>query len=520
MRPSTCLWNGGIGTFVKARTERNADVGDKANDAVRVNGAELHCRVVGEGGNLGFTQRGRVEFALAGGLINTDAIDNSAGVDLSDHEVNLKVLLDRVVAAGELTVDDRNALLQTISDEVTRLVVRDNYRQTRALANAYEQAAAMEDVHARFIRALEQSGDLDREVEALPTDEELGDRRAAGLGLTPPELAVLLAYAKIASKDDVLATALPEDPDFAPVLHEYFPPAVRDRYESWIDDHPLRREIIVTALVNGMVNRAGSTFAYRLGEETGATVDEILRAHEAARAVFRQAELSHRVEALDGIVAADTQVSMYLESRKMIERASRWFLRHRRRPLAVRAACEQLRPPVDRITEVLPDLLIGSEREWYDDEKARLEDLGVPADLAGQVALLDALHTALDIADLAEAEGRPVEDVAALFCVVGNRLGIDWLRDRVVDLARDDRWQALSRRALLEDIDAEHRRVTGSILATTDPGFEPVHAFEIWANGTQTSLDRLLALIDAVRTHGVYDLATLSVVLREIRALP
>ncbi len=276
--PVDLLWNGGIGTFVKARTERNADVGDKANDAVRVNGFELQCRVVGEGGNLGFTQRGRVEFALAGGLINTDAIDNSAGVDMSDHEVNLKVLLDRVVAAGDLTVDDRNALLQTMSDEVARLVVRDNYRQTRALANAYEQAAAMEDVHARFIRALEQSGDLDRDVEALPTDEELGDRRAAGLGLTPPELAVLLAYAKIASKDDVLATALPEDPDFAPVLHDYFPLAVRDRYESWIDDHPLRREIIVTALVNGMVNRAGSTFAYRLGEETGATVDEILRA--------------------------------------------------------------------------------------------------------------------------------------------------------------------------------------------------------------------------------------------------
>ncbi len=211
---------------------------------------------------------------------------------------------------------------------------------------------------------------------------------------------------------------------------------------------------------------------------------------------------------------------MYLESRKMIERASRWFLRHRRRPLAVRAACEQLGPPVKRITEVLPDLLIGSEREWYDDEKARLEGLGVPSDLAGEVALLDALHTALDIADLAEAEGRPVEDVAALFSVVGNRLAIDWLRDRVVNLPRDDRWQALSRRALLEDIDAEHRRVTGSILATTDPGFEPVHAFEIWANGTQASLDRLLALVEAVRTHGVYDLATLSVVLREIRALP
>ncbi|MGH8979198.1 MAG: NAD-glutamate dehydrogenase domain-containing protein, partial [Acidimicrobiia bacterium] len=474
---------------------------------------------VGEGGNLGFTQRGRVEFALAGGLINTDAIDNSAGVDLSDHKVNLKILLDRVVAAGELTVEDRNALLHDMSDEVSRLVLRDNYRQTRALANARAQAAPMEDVHARFIRALVLSGDLDREVEALPSDEELADRRAAGLGLTAPELAVLLAHAKIALTDDVIASGLPDDADFAPVLHEYFPPAVRDRHATWIDEHPLRREIVVTALVNGMVNRAGSTFAFRLAEETGATANEILRAHEAARAVFGQAELWHRIEALDGLVPAAAQVSMYLESRKMVERASRWFLRYRKRPLPVHSTCEHLRPTVERITHVLPDLLLDSERDWYEAESARLKDLGVPADLAEHVSLLDALHTALDITDLADATGRPVEDVAALFSVVGNRLQIDWLRDRVVDLERSDRWQALSRRALLEDLDAEHRRVTGAILATTDPGFEPVHAFDVWAEGTRANRDRLLALIDDVRTHGVYDLATLSVVLREIRTL-
>jgi glutamate dehydrogenase len=517
--PVDLLWNGGIGTFVKARTESNNEVGDKANDAIRVNGADLRCRVVGEGGNLGLTQRGRVEFALAGGLVNTDAIDNSAGVDMSDHEVNLKILLDEVVRSGQLTLSERNDLLKSMGEEVAHLVLRDNYRQTRALSNARVQAADMEDVHARFIRALELSGDLNRTVEALPSDEELTDRRAAGLGLTTPELAVLLAYAKIALQDDVLASALPDDPDFAPVLAEYFPPEVRDRYASQIGQHQLRREVIVTALVNGMVNRAGSTFAFRLAEETGASADEIVRAHEAARVVFRQSELWSEIEQLDGVVAADTQTSMYLESRKMIERASRWFLRYRKRPLAVRATVEALQPGVDRLAVVLPGLLCGSERDWYDEESARLAGLGVPLELAQRVATLDALHTALDITYLAAAKGRTVDDVAALFCVVGNRLALDWLRDRAVDLPRNDRWQALSRRALLEDIDGEHRRVTSLILATTDPGFEPAHAYDVWAESERSRIDRVLALLDDIRTHGVFDLATLSVALRELRSL-
>ncbi len=517
--PVDLLWNGGIGTFVKASTESNSEVGDKANDAIRVNGADLRCRVVGEGGNLGLTQRGRVEFAHAGGLVNTDAIDNSAGVDMSDHEVNLKILLDGVVRSGQLTLSERNDLLKAMSEEVAHLVLRDNYRQTRALANAREQAADMEDVHARFIRALELAGDLNRAVEALPNDEELTDRRSAGLGLTTPELAVLLAYAKIALQDNVLAGALPDDPDFAPVLAEYFPPEVRERYAPQIAEHQLRREIIVTALVNGMVNRAGSTFAFRLAEETGASADEIVRAHEAARVVFRQSELWSEIEQLDGMVAADTQTSMYLESRKMIERASRWFLRYRKRPLAVRATVEALQPGVDRLTMVLPGLLCGSERDWYDEESARLAGLGVPLPLAQRVATLDALHTALDITYLAAAKGRTVDDVAALFCVVGNRLALDWLRDRAVDVPRNDRWQALSRRALLEDIDGEHRRITSLILATTDPGFEPAHAYDVWAESERARIDRVLALLDDIRTHGVYDLATLSVALRELRSL-
>ncbi|MET1001244.1 MAG: NAD-glutamate dehydrogenase domain-containing protein, partial [Acidimicrobiia bacterium] len=517
--PVDLLWNGGIGTYVKASTESHADVGDKANDAIRVDGADLRVKVVGEGGNLGLTQLGRIEFAVAGGHINTDAIDNSAGVDTSDHEVNIKILLDRVVAAGELTVPARNELLQEMTDDVAALVLRDNYRQNRALANARAQAASMEDVHARFIRALEQQGDLKREVERLPNEEELLDRRAAGIGLTVPELAVLLAYAKIDLEDAILATALPDDPDFSSALSEYFPRALAERYRDRFAEHPLRREIVATALVNGVVNRAGTTFAFRLAEETGATADEILRAHEAARAVFGQAELWSRIEELDGVVAADTQTAMYLESRKLVERASRWLLRRRRRPLPVATTADFFTTRVARVADLLPARLRGAPREHLEAETARLTALGVGDDLARRVAGLDALYAALDITDLAEQTSRDVDDVLAVYVVVGERLGLDRLRERIVELPRDDRWQALSRRALQEDVETEHRSLTAAILASTDAGFEPETAFGVWAAGEQTAVTRVLSILDDVRGHGVYDLATLSVAIREIRSL-
>jgi glutamate dehydrogenase len=517
--PVDLLWNGGIGTYVKSRLETHAEVGDKTNDALRVDGAALRCRVVGEGGNLGFTQRGRVEYALAGGLINTDAIDNSAGVDTSDHEVNIKIVLDRIVAAGELTVEGRNALLREMTDEVAHLVLRDNYRQNRALANARAQAAAMEDVHARFIRALEQSGDLDRTVERLPDDETLTDRRNAGLGLAVPELAVLLAYAKIMMEDDLLASSLPDDPDFAPVLLEYFPTPLRERYADWLTQHPLRREIVTTAVVNGMVNRAGTTFAFRLGSETGASADEIVRAHEASRAIFHQADLWHEIEKLDNAVPADTQTAMYLESRKLVERASRWFLRNRPRPLPLAATIAFFGDAAARLEATLPNMLGTTARQRYEAEASRLISQVVPEALARRVAALDALYASLDIADLAVSANRTVEEVAAIYCLVGDRLRFDWLHDRVLELTRADRWQALARSAMREDAEAERRAITGAVVAVSAPGTPAAAAFEQWYTPRANEVDRVLTLLDEIRAHGVFDLATLSVASREIRAL-
>jgi glutamate dehydrogenase len=517
--PVDLLFNGGIGTYVKARSESHADVGDKANDALRVDGAELRARVVVEGGNLGLTQPGRVEYALAGGRINTDAIDNSAGVDTSDHEVNIKIVLDRVVRSGALTKGDRDALLAEMTDEVAALVLRDNYRQNRALANARAQAPDMVDVHIRFIHDLEHQHLLDRRVEDIPDDEVLDERHRTGVGVTTPELAVLLAYAKIGLEAELLGSSVPDDPDFASSFERYFPTAVQERFHDELQRHPLRREITATGLVNAMVNRAGTTLAFRLVQETGAAVPDIVRAHEVAWRVFDQEALWRSIEALDTTVPAETQTEMYLESRKLVERATRWFVRNRRRPLPIASTVDFFHDRVARVEAALPTVLLGSELEWLQQESAALQSRGVPGDVAQRIGSLDALVTALDITELAEQFGREVEEVAAVYATVGDHLRLDWLRDRVVELPRDDRWHALARLALREDAYGAHRAVVAAVLGGTDPGFDAETAFKVWAGGNRTGVERVITILDDIRAHGSFDIATLSVALRELRSL-
>jgi glutamate dehydrogenase len=518
--PVDLLYNGGIGTYVKASGERHTDVGDKANDALRINGNELRCRAVAEGGNLGFTQLGRVEYALHGGLVNTDAIDNSAGVDTSDHEVNIKILLDAAVRAGELTVDDRNVLLEAMTEEIAALVLRDNYRQVRALDAAKAQAPEMEDVHARFMRSLEQQQDLDRAVERLPDDETLANRRNAGVGLTVPELAVLLAYAKITLEADLLEGPVPDDADFLGELVRYFPTPIRERFVDTLQRHPLRRELVATALVNGLVNRAGTTFAFRVAEETGASCADIVRAHAAARAIVGQDGLWRGIEALDKSVAVDVQTAMYLESRKLVERACRWLLHHRRQPLPVATTIELFGPAFARLAVAMPGFARGAAREHLGAAALALTEQGVPADLAARVAALDLLPAALDITELAAVRTVDVEPVAELYAIAGDTLRLDWLRDRVVELPRADRWDALARNALREDVAAAHRAIVDAVLATSpDATADAGAAFEAWTAGQPAQVERTLGIISDVTTQGVFDLATLSVALRALRAL-
>ncbi|HEV7525834.1 MAG TPA: NAD-glutamate dehydrogenase domain-containing protein, partial [Acidimicrobiia bacterium] len=503
--PVDLLYNGGIGTYVKAAPESHSAVGDKANDAVRVDGAQLRCRSVAEGGNLGFTQDGRVEYALTGGRINTDAIDNSAGVDTSDHEVNIKIVVDGAVRAGELSATDRNTLLVSMTDEVAALVLRDNYRQNRALDNGRAQAGVMEGVHVRFMHSLEGVGHLNRDVERLPSDEQLADRHNAGLGLTAPELAVLLAYAKIALEEELLASELPDDGDFVPELVRAFPSAVRERFLERIRAHTLRREITATALVNGLVNRAGTTFAFRIGEETGAHGPDIARAHETARAVFDQDALWRDIEALDRMVDVDVQTDMYLASRRLVERGARWLLRNRPQPLPVAATVAFFAVPVSRLAE----MAAASPR--IESVTAEYEAKNVPRSLAQRIAALDHLPRALDIAELAAAHEVDVEVVAAAYDEAGDKLRFEWLGDRIVELPRTDRWDALARNALREDAAAQYRRVVDAVLTAG--------SFDAWGEPRSTVIARMLALLDEIRTHAVYDVATLSVALRELRAI-
>ena len=510
--PVDLLWNGGIGTYVKAREERHAEVGDRANDAVRVDAEELRCRAVGEGGNLGFTQRARVAYARGGGRIYTDAIDNSAGVDCSDHEVNIKILLDTIVADGDLTGKQRNAILAEMGDEVAALVLRDNYEQTQAISSSTAQAASMGEVHERYVRSLDQAGTLNRELEFLPTDEGFDEREAAGGGLTPPEFATLLSHTKIALAQELLASDLPEDPYFSSELERYFPTRLREEFGAQLERHPLRREIIASRVVNDLVNRAGTTFAFRLSDEIGAGADDIARASLVAREAFGLRGLWGEIEALDGLVPAETQIAMLLRARILLERATRWLLRNRRRPLDIAATVASFAPGAAGLAEALPALLGPSELEAARARAAALAEVGVPPELAQRVAHLEALVPTLDLVEIAAAAGLDVASVAEAYFALGARLELHWLRDRIVDLPRETRWEAMARAALRDDVYSEQAGLTAEVLRTGA-------GVERWLAENASAVERSLQVLADIRTGGTLDLARLSVAVREMRNL-
>jgi len=509
--PVDLLWNGGIGTYVKSKAETHADVGDKANDALRVNGSELRARVVGEGGNLGFTQRGRIEFALKGGKINTDAIDNAGGVNSSDHEVNIKVLLDAVVAEGDMTVKQRNALLAEMTDAVAERVLRNSYTQTQTLSLARAQAPAMLDVHDRVMRQLEASGRLDRALEALPDADTIAERRANDLGLTQPELAVLLAYAKITLYAELLESDLPEDPALDGELARYFPAPLPERFGELMPRHRLRREIIATRVTNDLIDRAGTTFVFRLREDTGASFADIARASVVARDVFEVRSLWADVEALDGQVPTDTQYDMLLSSRRMVERSTRWLLRTRPRPLDIAAERERYGEGARIVAGLLPDVLVPAEQETWRERVAKLTEAGVPEALAGRVAAQSALFAALDVVEVANATERAIEDVAALHFEIGGKLHLHWLRDRIVLLPRDTRWASMARAALRDDLFSLHAELTTDVLRAG--------GLEAWKQDREGPAARAHEILGEIRAGGTYDLTTLPVALREVRNL-
>ncbi|MFB7632804.1 NAD-glutamate dehydrogenase [Streptomyces sp. NPDC056149] len=517
--PVDLLWNGGIGTYVKASAESQADVGDKSNDAIRVNGEDLRVKVVGEGGNLGLTQLGRIEFAAAGGKINTDAIDNSAGVDTSDHEVNIKILLNSVVSDGDMTVKQRNKLLAQMTDEVGALVLRNNYAQNTALALAIAQSSSMLHAQQRFMRRLVRDGHLDRALEFLPTDRQIRERLSAGRGLTQPETAVLLAYTKITVADALIQTGLPDDPYLQHLLHAYFPTALREDFTGQVDGHALRREIVTTVLVNDTVNTGGTSFLHRMREETGASLEEVVRAHTAARAIFRLGEVWDDVEALDNVVAADVQTRIRLHSRRLVERGTRWLLNNRRQPLELSGTIDFFAERVAQVWAELPKLLQGGDLEWYQTILEELTDAGVPEPLAVRVSGFSSVFPALDIVAIADRTGKEPLAVAEVYYDLGDRLQINQLLDRILELPRNDRWQSMARASIREDLFAAHAALTSDVLAVGNGSATPEERFKAWEETNLAILTRARATLEEIHGSEGFDLANLSVAMRTMRTL-
>ena len=516
--PVDLVWNGGIGTYIKASGETNSEIGDRANDAIRVNGGDLRCKVVGEGGNLGASQLGRIEAALAGVRINTDAIDNSAGVDTSDHEVNIKILLTELTRTGELTMKRRNSLLASMTDEVAHQVLRDNYEQNVLLGNARAQQHAMLGVHGRLIQFLEENFDLDRALEFLPSEAEVSRRQKDGLGLTSPEFAVLVAYAKLYLKDRLIASSLPDDPWFAATLADYFPKPLRRKYADEISNHALRREIVTNAVANSMVNRGGITFAYRAVEETGASPEQVARAYVVCREVFDLAGFVSRVEATDNVVSTAAQTDLYLEFRRLLDRSVRWFLTSRPAALDIAAEVARFRPGLEAQAGRLPELLQGRERTRLHSRAREFEAKGVPADLAITAAALLDSYSLLDCIEVAEETGESLADVVGVYFLTSETFSIDGMLSRVTKLPRENRWDAMARGALRDDLYAVLENLTRSVLEVSTRG-SAEERLEQWAELNADALARARTALGGIERMSHAGIAALSVALRTLRTV-
>ncbi|HEU4974773.1 MAG TPA: NAD-glutamate dehydrogenase domain-containing protein [Baekduia sp.] len=515
--PVDLLWNGGIGTVVKASDESDADARDRASDAIRVNAADLRCRVVGEGGNLGFTQRARIEYARRGGLVNADFIDNSAGVDCSDHEVNLKILLDLAVARGELDEDGRNALLREVTDDVTHHVLYDSFLQAQMLAQEVRGSATRMFAYEDLMEALEDAEILRRADEALPSPEEMADRRRQGDGLTRPELAVLMAYAKRLLTDSLLASDLPEDPAFARDLRTYFPRRVLERFDHLVDEHPLRRELVATLAANDVVDALGPTFVSGMARELGAEPAEVVRAFRVAREVSGGTQRWLEIEGHAAELEQDVAWQIMGGVDDLVGGITRWYLLH---PPGedLEATMAAHGAAFVRLAEAMPGL--RSER-WREEHEAVAADLvrsGVPESLARTHAYQPALLHAPDIIAVAEATGRDERSVALTFFDLGERLGLEWLEQEVLELPGANRVQRWAQQALLDDV-LEARRVLAQRALEESPGAEPAEAVEAFLAEREAPRRRLGAVARALRVEGDGELAGLTLAVRHLRGL-
>ncbi len=517
--PVDLLWNGGIGTYVKASREAHSAIGDRANDAVRVDGRELRCRVVGEGGNLGLSQLGRIEYALNGGRINTDFVDNSGGVDCSDHEVNIKILLDVAQRRRKLGRAARDRLLAEMTEDVAALVLRDNYLQSLAISLQEAQAADRLGEHAHLIRSLELDGTLDRVLEYLPVAEEIEDRRGAGQGLTRPELAMVLAYAKIALNNQLVQSDVPEDPYLSRELDRYFPERLTRRYAELLREHRLRREIIATSTTNSIVNRMGPNFVARTQQDTGTDAATVARAYTVAREAFEVRELWRAIEQLDNRVPATVQYAMVQDTVALLRQVSYWLIQRHRRDLGIEAQVGRLRPGIRELSRAVPDWLGELQRSTFDARAAELIRSGVPADLARAVASTSALQCAPDIVELAAARRMSIESAARAYNGVGAEFGLDWLRERIEALDTEGHWHAVARGSLREGLYESHRRLAQRVLAESRER-DPEAAVRQWTRTRAAEATHARGVVNDIRSQQTaIDFASISVALQAVRRL-
>lgn len=510
------LWNGGIGTYVKATSESHADVGDTTNNILRINGKELKAKVVGEGGNLGFTQLGRVEYSLSGGCINTDFIDNSAGVDCSDHEVNIKILLNQIIRQGKLDPEQRNELLVEMTDDVNRLVLRSNYLQSQTVSMMTQLTGTRLGAQSHFIRALEKEGLLDREIEFLPSDETLEERRLNHQGLSRPELAVLLSYAKIVLYQQLLDSDVPEDDYLGSELFRYFPGAIQQRFPKQMQQHRLKREIIATMVTNSMVNRMGASFGLMMQEATGSSPSEVAKAYTIVRDTFDLNPLWLAVEALDNQVLASAQTDALIVIWKLTRHATRWLLEQPGDALDIRKQSERLKPGIHSLRSSLSTLISEEEQGLLGSKVQEYTAAGFPQALAEDLALLNRLPSALDIVDEASRRGLEVEKVAAVYYQLGQAMKLKWLMQQIEGLAVEGRWHSSARTNLSKELYRYHRALAGQVLAAYgDKGDTPV---QHWLRDNQHQLDHVIEMLADMRSLPEIDFATISVAVQALRA--
>ncbi|WP_371193113.1 NAD-glutamate dehydrogenase [Glaciecola sp. SC05] len=517
--PVDLIWNGGIGTYIKSSKESHADVGDRANDSLRVNGKDVKAKIIGEGGNLGLTQLGRIEFAANGGRVNTDFIDNVGGVDCSDNEVNIKILLNSLVSNGDLTLKQRNKLLYDMTEDVGEIVIADCYRQTQSISITHLAGVKQLKEQLRFIHTLEREGALNRELEFIPSDDEISERVVTGQGLTRPELSVLIAYGKMVLKEEFNIESITKNPYYEKHLVNAFPPKLRDKYRAQMQDHPLRGEIIATKFTNEIVNDMGLNFVYRLMEETGASVSEVAHAYTIVKGIFDMGGLWDEIEQLDNQIDANVQLEILDRMRRILRRTARWFIRHGDKHADIQTAIDKYRSSFEVIGKNLPNYLVSSELKEVEKHTEELKQLSVPVDYAYRIASLSNMFSSMDLVQIAESEKRPVDVVARLYYQLGNKFELHWFLEQINQQSVSNHWQALARASYREELDWQQRALTTVLLNTAPKSKDADKILSTWISENKVKLDRWHHMMTEFKTSDNHEFAKFSVALRELMLL-